>query len=71
MIGIHDFIVFALSFSSLTLPVGSGPVSAKPAPNAPQAIVIEPSRELAEQVKIKSYYPTVYIQSKCLFFAMS
>ena len=30
---------------------GGGATSSKPAPNAPQAIVIEPSRELAEQVK--------------------
>ena len=30
--------------------VGSAAVVAKPAPNAPQAIIIEPSRELAEQV---------------------
>ncbi|XP_076109926.1 ATP-dependent RNA helicase DDX1-like [Mytilus galloprovincialis] len=29
--------------------MGSGAVNAKPAPNAPQAIIIEPSRELAEQ----------------------
>lgn len=29
--------------------VGSGAVNAKPAPNAPQAIIIEPSRELADQ----------------------
>lgn len=29
---------------------GSGPAVSKPAPNAPQAIIIEPSRELAEQV---------------------
>lgn len=29
--------------------VGGGPVASKPAPNAPQAIIIEPSRELAEQ----------------------
>ncbi|CAG5135709.1 unnamed protein product, partial [Candidula unifasciata] len=28
---------------------GSGPTNAPPAPNAPQAIIIEPSRELAEQ----------------------
>jgi len=30
--------------------VGSGPAVSKSAPNAPQAIIIEPSRELAEQV---------------------
>ena len=29
--------------------VGSGAVACKPAPNAPQAIIIEPSRELADQ----------------------
>ncbi|KAK3085895.1 hypothetical protein FSP39_010136 [Pinctada imbricata] len=29
--------------------VGSGTINSKPAPNAPQAIIIEPSRELAEQ----------------------
>ncbi|KAL5021790.1 hypothetical protein ScPMuIL_000945 [Solemya velum] len=29
--------------------VGSGTANSKPAPNAPQAIIIEPSRELAEQ----------------------
>lgn len=30
--------------------VGGGPTTSKPASNAPQAIIIEPSRELAEQV---------------------
>uniref|UniRef100_A0A0B7AKG3 ATP-dependent RNA helicase n=1 Tax=Arion vulgaris TaxID=1028688 RepID=A0A0B7AKG3_9EUPU len=39
---------------------GKGPTSALPAPNAPQAIIIEPSRELAEQTltqmqKFKKY----------------
>ncbi|XP_050396746.1 ATP-dependent RNA helicase DDX1 [Patella vulgata] len=40
--------------------IAKGAVSAKPAPNAPQAIIIEPSRELAEQTfnqlqKFKKY----------------
>ncbi|PVD20486.1 hypothetical protein C0Q70_18642 [Pomacea canaliculata] len=33
--------------------VAEGPVNAKPAPNAPQAIIIEPSRELAEQTCVQ------------------
>jgi len=31
---------------------GGGPAVAKAAPNAPQAIILEPSRELAEQVSM-------------------
>ena len=37
--------------------MGSGPAAAKAATNAPQAIIIEPSRELAEQVWL-SVMPT-------------
>ncbi|KAL8593071.1 ATP-dependent RNA helicase ddx1 [Nucella lapillus] len=33
--------------------ISGGAVSAKPAPNAPQAIIIEPSRELAEQTIVQ------------------
>lgn len=33
--------------------VGGGPVVAKSAPNAPQAIILEPSRELAEQTLVQ------------------
>ena len=46
------YFLFKLICSVYHLLAGGGPVNAKPAPNAPQAIVIEPSRELAEQVSI-------------------
>ena len=46
------YFLFNLICSVYHLLAGGGPVNAKPAPNAPQAIVIEPSRELAEQVSI-------------------